>query len=117
MAFNQLVQGSVTATFGEPINISTTIMETCLAQTDELAFLQNGTSMQYMEAARNLETAVNEVDGWAYPGLASTAPTGARGRLRSALEDVFQNFTLSLLAERTSSKTSEDRSLAEGNPC
>lgn len=99
MAFNQLVQGSIAVSFESPFVISTAIMRTFLAQTQELAFLQNGSSMQNGESSWSLQNVVNTVDGWAYPGLANTAPSGSRGSLKSALEGAFQNLTISLLAE------------------
>lgn len=102
-AFNELVQGFI----GWPgrgsedgslaLEYNTSAMSTVLAQTEDLAFIEAWAGSQF--SMLDLQSAVSNQSGWAYPRLANTMPTGTRGDLKSTLEQLFENLTFSLLAE------------------
>ncbi|MDI1487031.1 MAG: hypothetical protein OHK93_006294 [Ramalina farinacea] len=60
-------------------------MRTILATTKELAFLGKWRP--------------DDGNGWAYPGLVNPSPSDTNADLKSTLERLFQNYTISLLAE------------------
>ncbi|KAF4626926.1 hypothetical protein G7Y89_g11231 [Cudoniella acicularis] len=95
-AFNQLVLGTIQHQ-DTSIGTNTTIMKTTLAQTEELAFIRdwNPSDSQYAD----LQTTLSSSAGWAYPGLANSKLPDTRGDLKLTLEQLFQNFTISLLTE------------------
>lgn len=104
-AFNQIVlgligwggNGQVGKTYEPVLNLNSTIMRTVLAETQELAFLQNS-SYDSQEDPDMQTVMMNSQSAWAYPGLVSPLASGTRGSLKSALEMLFQNITISLLS-------------------
>lgn len=95
-AFNQFVLGDI-QNLGDSVNMNTTIMKTILAETKELAFIRdwNPSYGSYSD----LQVLLPSGAGWAYPGLENSKLPDTRGDLKSTLEQLFQNFTISLLAE------------------
>ena len=96
-AFNQIVLGAI-QNQGDSVGVNTTIMKTILAETNELAFIRDWdptSSSMYSD----LQSMITNSAGWAYPGLANSKLPDTRGDLKSTLEQLFQNFTISLLAE------------------
>jgi hypothetical protein len=94
-AFNQMVLGAVTHkqfSFG----FNTAITRTILAQTEELGFLRN---MRIRGFGPELQPLVSNSSAWAYQGLVNPHLPNSRGQLKSILEEQFQNYTVSLLAE------------------
>lgn len=107
-AFNQLILGSITmGGYGTPakgvnakapgIVIDSEVATTVLMDTEELAFVAdfNGVNETFV----NLQMEVNEPNSTATHGISDKTPTGQRGDLKSALETLFQNITISLLTE------------------
>ena len=101
-AFNGLVLGSVQRGDGS-IDTDTSIMRTILATTKELAFLgkwrPNDGNGRYYHQSEDLPTFISQSTGWAYPGLVNPSPSDTDADLKSTLERLFQNYTISLLAE------------------
>ena len=100
-AFNQLVLGTIQeVSTSSSVMTSTTIMNTVLAQTEELAFIHNwDPRVDVGIGFPSLQTVFSSSAGWAYPGLVNMKLPHSRGDLRSTLEELFQSFTTSLLAE------------------
>ena len=96
-AFNQLVIGAMQNQI-EFVSVNTTIMKTILAETNELAFIRHW-NYRDIDNDEDLQTSILKSGGWAYPGLVSSELPETRGDLKSTLEQLFQNFTISLLAE------------------
>ena len=103
-AFNDLMVGSITrGGYVQGLNntpglvINSKIATTVLMGTKEMAFVNdfNGVNETY----HSLQMSVNQLPGSIYRGLSSKMPTGRRGNLKSALEMLFQNITISTLAE------------------
>lgn len=101
-AFNSLVIGygafKNTAFPGLGINV----LNTVLVDTVELAFLRTGTKLSTPSSQGDMTDLQHEIMNGTqrlYRGLADDLPRGTRGNIRTALEDLFQNFTISLLAE------------------
>lgn len=90
-AFNQLVLGSLPSSSSTQNSM---IMNTILAQTDELTPLRD-----WKTDPMDLQSFISSTGGWGYPGLVGSGPPSSRGDLKSTLEQLFQNFTISLLAE------------------
>ena len=97
-AFNQMVLGPVTNQ-GASVGFNTTVTRTVLGQTDELAFLRNMNRRITSSFGPDLQTLNLQSSAWAYQGLFNPHLPGSRGQLKSALEQLFQNFTVSLLVE------------------
>ena len=95
-AFNQVVIGAIQY-LGDIGSTDTTIMKTILAQTEELAPIRD--FITYGDGKIDLQILMSSSTGWAYAGLANSKPPETRGDLKSTLEQLFQNFTISLLAE------------------
>ena len=101
-SFNQFLQGSVRFPTVEALSTDTSIMNTILAQTNELAFIRDWLPSHYDSAYVNqeLHTVVqNQPAAWAFPGLANSLPSRNSGDLKSTIEQLFQSFAISLLAE------------------
>jgi hypothetical protein len=118
-AFNKLILGSITlggynTPFSTPagengqqplagstrtpgITFDTSIGNTVLMQTEELAFVVdfNGVNKSF----NYLQLEVNQGRNPNYQGLTSPPQSGRRGDLKSALEKLFDNITISLLSE------------------
>ncbi|KAL9632579.1 MAG: hypothetical protein Q9204_003730 [Flavoplaca sp. TL-2023a] len=87
-AFNQMILGSVQRNYDGGTDTNTTIMRTVLANTEELAFMRDwSTSHAHGDTANTLQGSTGE------------ELLGARGALKSTLEELFLNYTISLLAE------------------
>ena len=97
-AFNQLILGDIRIHDGTYVNTNTTIVKTVLAQTDELSFFRN-LHPSHDLTQEYLQTTISNMTGDAYPGLLSTSLPRTRGDLKKTLEQLFQNFTISLLSE------------------
>jgi hypothetical protein len=98
-AFNEMFIGSITSTSGYDFNFNTTVASTILAQTTELAFLRGITLAG--DVYTDLRTFLLEMNSSApgYQGLVNPHLPNSRGQLKVALEEIFQNYTVSLLAE------------------
>ena len=94
-AFNQLVLGFIQNNDGFVDN-RTSILRTVLERTKELTFLQN---WGRYEIDGDFLTIISNSTGWAYPGLGNSNPSDTEFDLKSTLECLFQNFTISLLAD------------------
>ena len=91
--FNQLLQGYIMTTespYGSSFNVNTSMVQTILAGTEELAFMQT---------RLNMYTSRSASPGWAYQGLVRTSAPTTRGPLKTTLEELFLNYTISLLTE------------------
>ena len=93
-AFNQLVLGFIQSDDGFVDN-RTSIIRTVLETTKELTFLQ---SWRRFDDSDYL-TIISNSTGWAYPGLGNSNPSDTDSDLKLTLESLFQNFTISLLAD------------------
>ena len=102
-AFNQLILGSYWKNNDGNPETNTTIMRTILADTEELAFLRDWVSSydtSFDTVGRdNLQTVVANSTVKVFQGLTGEKTLGARGTLKSTLEELFRNYTISLLAE------------------
>ncbi|KAF7185298.1 hypothetical protein HII31_13370 [Pseudocercospora fuligena] len=101
-AFNRLILGFGEFKTSDGSGLDIGVLSTILTDTEELAFLHSGDQTSKLCPKSDLQNLQNEVsDGtqWAYRGLANPVPHGTRGYLRDALEGLFQNFTISLLAD------------------
>ena len=79
------------------MNINSSIATTILMDTEELAFVSdfNGVNQTYTY----LQQDISESNDTMYRGVVNRMSTGQRGDLKSALETLFTNVTISLLAE------------------
>jgi hypothetical protein len=95
-AFNQLLLGAIQNQAGS-LAPNTSIMRTVLGETAELAPIRNWEPSWLGEPS--FQTMISGMPGWAYPGLSNPTPPDSHGSLKSTLEQLFQNLTISLLAE------------------
>lgn len=95
-AFNNLVIGSV-QNLGSSATTATKVMGTILGNTEELAFIRDWVPNNSPYA--NFQTTFLSEAEWAFLGLTNTNLPNSQGDLRSTLEQLFQNYTISLLAE------------------
>ena len=102
-AFNQLILGSITmGGYGTPtkgvdskrpgVAYNSSIATTILMETEDLAFIVDFNGVN--QTSDYLQTMLSDQ----FPSRRDTR-SGARGQFKSALETLFQNFTISLLAE------------------
>ncbi|KAK4565306.1 hypothetical protein LTR86_003923 [Recurvomyces mirabilis] len=112
-AFNQLLLGSITMggysyLLGNPygddiavktpgVQINSSISKTVLMDTRELAFVSQFNGVN--ETFTSLQTRLNAPNETQYRGVANQIQTGTRGSLKDTLEGLFQNITISLLAD------------------
>jgi hypothetical protein len=105
-AFNEIVLGYIRSGAGvySPEN-TTEVMKTILAETKELAPVQDSYFLEdFSDTSSNSgftrfqATILNNTE-WPYPSLVNSQLFNIRGDLKSTLEQLFQNFTISLLAE------------------
>ncbi|KAH0366783.1 hypothetical protein KCU65_g5160, partial [Aureobasidium melanogenum] len=100
-AFGQLILGAVglggtTLPFPE-VTYDSSIAQTVLLDTNELSFVQTWSpNTNFLDLA----TLSEQSNGTSYIGLSDTKNFTSRGPLSKALEDLFQNITLSLLSEQ-----------------
>ena len=95
-AFNQLVMGDIKNYDSEHMKTNTTILKTILAETTEFLFLRDW----YLGSDEwTLQNVISYMSGGAYSGLLNLKLPHTRADLKSTLEQAFQNFTISLLAE------------------
>lgn len=92
-AFNELVQGIVVHR-NEEFDVNTTVARTILGQTEELSFLRS-----LKPIPDDLQSNIRNSSLPNYQGLFNPNLPKSRGKLKSAMEDLFKNFTISLLAE------------------
>ena len=103
-AFNRLVLGSI-QTQDNTIDTNTSVVSTILATAEEFAFLRNWSPSDQNAGGNSgrltgdLQSVISNSTGWAYPGLVNLNPINTNADLKSTLERLFQNFTISLLAE------------------
>jgi len=104
-AFNKLLLGKVASTAADSVDgTNTSILETTLAQTDELAFLKDWVvavpagEINRSISVKSLQSAVSGSNLSAYLGLSMDRTPESRGSLKTVLEEAFQNFTISLLS-------------------
>lgn len=97
-AFGQLIQGTIGFSGSVPtVTFNSSIAKTALLDTDELMFIQDWSmTATFLDIATLSETS----NGSDYIGLSNTNNVTSRGPLARALEDMFQNITLSLMSER-----------------
>ena len=98
-AFNQLILGDIRFD-GQvhTVHTKTTILETVLGQTDELAVVRN-VSLHPLKWRIHHDFLQNKLAGDSYQGLLNTSLPRTRANLKTTLEQSFQNFTVSLLSE------------------
>ena len=103
-AFNRLVLGSI-QTQDSSIDTNTSIVSTVLAAAEEFAFLRDWSPSDENVGGiggpqtGDMQSVISNSTGWAYPGLVNSNPTNTDADLKSTIERLFQNFTISLLAE------------------
>ena len=102
-AFNQVIVGSSQRKYDsstQTISANTTIMRTVLADTEELAFMRDWAPSSYgSSGSDDLQTLVANSSAKVFQGLTGERLFGTRGALKSTLEELFLNYTISLLAE------------------
>jgi hypothetical protein len=126
-AFNQLLLGSITMG-GYRINDYTSftssktpgvtynsrIATTVLMDTEDLAFVTEFNGIN--ETFSNLPMVVEGSNASEYRGISNKMATGTRGYLRRTLEQLFQNITISLLAEDYLQRTTPPNMLLRHSP-
>jgi hypothetical protein len=97
-AFGQLIQGTIGFGGAVPtVTYNSSIFTTILLDTDELIFIQDW----LMDAEfLDLTTISQTSNGTEYIGLSNTNNVTSRGPLARALEEMFQNITISLMSEQ-----------------
>lgn len=91
-AFAQILVGSIGFGSGYGLDISTTVMNTPIGSVHELEFLRANTSNSTMSLKGFFSTPNTSY----WPGVSVPQKTNSSLRLRTALEQLFQNITLSL---------------------
>jgi hypothetical protein len=97
-AFNDIVNGNLAYT-GASVISETDVMTTVLGNTDQLAFIRDLNQGVIDSNLDTLQTFISGNAGWAYPGLANATLPKTQEDLKSTLEQLFQNLTISLLTE------------------
>lgn len=95
-AFREVVLGAIFDTHGTQI-YNTTITETVLAETAELAFLEDLDHRRQSDKLDFTTAYTRKLNQ--YSGLWNVKPLDTRSPLKSTLEQLFQNLTISLLAD------------------
>ena len=95
-AFNGMVTGSVTQPSVLDPSVNTTVLRTVLKDTHELAFLSNGFYARGDSEPYYFYSSYNDSSRMT---VASPAASGTRGSLGAAIEELFENITLSLIME------------------
>jgi hypothetical protein len=97
-AFGQLIQGTIGFSGSVPtVTFNSSIFKTVLLDTDELMFIQDWLmDVTFLDLA----TISGTSNGTNYIGLSNTNNITSRGPLARALEEMFQNITLSLMSEQ-----------------
>ncbi|KAK3618378.1 hypothetical protein LTR56_024682 [Elasticomyces elasticus] len=105
-AFYQRVIGAARLSYDENyLELDTQTMSTVLAQTDELNSIRAlcgayGNSVAHRKPEdTNLQDVIRSSNRTAFSGLAHDVPTATRGSLKAALEEAFQNVTMSVLSD------------------
>jgi hypothetical protein len=101
-AFNSLVLGTIgmdTTSLSPGIDLQTNLLDTVLAYSNELAFLQSNEVLPD-STIPSLPDLMDTSDGAEYRGLYSHATSLNHLPLARALEIMFQNITISLLSEK-----------------
>ncbi|KAK6391839.1 hypothetical protein LTR81_026712 [Elasticomyces elasticus] len=99
-AFVQLVRGTIYPTIWNGVlNINTTLLTPVLAQTKELTTIRSWKVSTNSNKSVYLQSALQHMNGTASRGLANDLPRGTRGSLKAALEQAFENVTISMLAD------------------
>ncbi|KAL8877387.1 MAG: hypothetical protein Q9192_008676 [Flavoplaca navasiana] len=83
-----MILGSSQRNYDGGTDTNTTIMRTVLANTEELAFMRDWSTSHAPGDTENT-----------FQGSTGEELLGARGALKSTLEELFKNYTISLLAE------------------
>jgi hypothetical protein len=102
-AFNQLILGSVrtaSTNEGAPPVVSTEITKTILGQTEELGFLRNTEALVGNDYYFGLQDLLLQSSAQEFAGLVNPVLPTADADLKSTLEVLFQNFTMSLLTDQ-----------------
>ena len=94
--FNQFVVGSFQKQSDGNTVTNTTILRTVSPETEELDFLR---AWNVSDGTTDLQILVANSTAKAFQGLASKHILDTRSSLKSTLEELFRNFTISLLAE------------------
>jgi hypothetical protein len=90
-AFGNILKGSISfPSFPNGLVVATSVMNTVLGATRELSLLQNNTA----DDATSLASLGPQV----WPGVSIEMRTNNTSDLRTALEDIFQNITMSLIS-------------------
>jgi hypothetical protein len=91
--------GALATTRTPGATFNTSIGTTILMDTEDLAFVANfnGVNDTFMSLQMQIDEA--EENKSEYQGMTNKQPTGTRGDLKSALETLFQNITISLMAD------------------
>ena len=77
--------------------LNSSIATTVLLDTEELAFVVDFNGVN--ETFTNLQMQVSQSSNTTFYGISNKMPTGRLGDLKTALEKLFQDITISLLAE------------------
>ena len=98
-AFNSVLLGTIVDP-SIPSGLNSSIMKTVLADTTELAFIRDWQPHPVDGDFANLQTQLSNSSQSAYQGiLAHSDVSKSRGSLGANLQELFQNFTLSLLSQ------------------
>ncbi|KAK5740520.1 hypothetical protein LTR17_004557 [Elasticomyces elasticus] len=99
-AFNQFITGSISIDTLSGIAANTTIMKTVLAQTNELAYLREVHTNDLLPQPRLQSLITNNSEAWwDHPGLASSQLPSVNRDLKTALVELFENLTISVISE------------------
>lgn len=93
-AFGQVLIGSIGYDTGNGLKIKTTVMNTPIGSAQELDFLRADTA----NSTGSLLAFVSSPNTSYWPGVSVPAKTTSSLRLRTALEQLFQNITVSLMS-------------------
>ena len=98
-AFVQLIQGNIglTEIHFDSLNVSSNIVKTILIEADDLAFIQNYSPEGNFP---DLASIAESSHGSLLHGLSNAKTAGTRGSLARAMEEMFRNFTLSLMSDQ-----------------
>ncbi|KAK5744824.1 hypothetical protein LTR17_001901 [Elasticomyces elasticus] len=97
-AFRSLLRGTVSTSQDLTLHFDSNIMMTALPEVAELSFLSNASSF-IDTPLPPLQTAINTWPGSLVRGLSNGRGTHSTLSLLQALEDLFQNVTISLMSE------------------
>jgi hypothetical protein len=101
-SFTRMFVGNISLQMDGTTTQTSAALRTVLANTDELAFIRDWSPAEGKGSYKFfLQSIALDSSRWVYPGLASaiTEQPSGRGNIKSVLEQLFQNFTISLLSD------------------